>query len=129
MSDGVDVFDVSNVGPVRLRNAQVAWIMLINNCRGMAIEIVQRSEAPNDAWHKLVSPYRAKKTRKILRLSHEVNGKTMEPGEDCFEFMMEIDRLAADLHKLGDRSVPELRKCVIIVAGLFIDYQIEVRIL
>ena len=40
--------------------------------------------------------------------------------------MMEIDRLAADLHKLRDRSVTELRKCVIIVAGLSTDYEIEV---
>ena len=43
--------------------------------------------------------------------------------------MMEIDRLAADLHRLGDRSVTELRKCVIIVARLSADYGIEVRLL
>ena len=30
--------------------------------------------------------------------------------------MMEIDRLAADLQRLGDRSITELRKCVVIVA-------------
>ena len=44
----------------------------------------------------------------------------MEPGVDPFNFMMEIDRLliAADLHRLGDKSVTELRKCVIIVSGL-----------
>ena len=43
--------------------------------------------------------------------------------------MMEIDRLAADLHRLGDRSIAELRECVIILAGLFADYKIEVRML
>ena len=43
--------------------------------------------------------------------------------------MMEIDRLAADLHRLGDRSVTELRKCVIIVAELSAGYEIEVRML
>ena len=43
--------------------------------------------------------------------------------------MMEIDRLAADLHRLGDRSVTELRKYVIIVAGLSADYEIEVEML
>ena len=47
---GADVFDESNVDPVGLRNAHVAWMMLINNCRGMSLEIVQRSEAPNAAW-------------------------------------------------------------------------------
>ena len=39
----------------------------------------------------------------------------MQPEEDPFQYMMEIDRLAADLHKLGDKSVTELRKCGIIV--------------
>ena len=43
--------------------------------------------------------------------------------------MMEIDRLAADLHRLGERSVTELRKCVIIVTGLSADHEIEVRML
>ena len=102
---------------------------LINNCRGMALETVQRSEAPNDAWRNLESHYRAKETREILRLSHEVNGKTVEPGKDPFIFMMEIDRFAAHLHRLGKRSATELRGCVIIVAGLSADYEIEVRIL
>ena len=53
----------------------------------------------------------------------------MQLEEDPFQFMMEADRLAADLHKLGDRSVTELRKCVIIVEGLSADYEIEVRML
>ena len=64
----------------------------------------------------------------ILRLSHEVNGKTMEPGEDLFKFMMEINRLAADLYILGNRYVTELlRQCVIIVAGLSADYRLGVE--
>ena len=46
----------------------------------------------------------------------------MEPGENPFKFMIEINRLAADLHILGDRSVTELRKCVIIIAGMSADY-------
>ena len=50
----------------------------------------------------------------------------MQPGEDPFQFMMEIDRLAANLHRLGDRLITGLRKCVIIVAGLSADYEIEV---
>ena len=126
---GADVFDSSNVDPVRLRNAHVAWMTLINNCSGMALEIVQRSNAPNDAWRNLESYYRAKGTREILRLSHEINEKTMEPGGDPFKFMMEVDRLAADLHRLGDKSVTELRKCVIIVSGLSADFEMECRIL
>ena len=77
----------------------------------------------------LESHYRAKGTREILRLSLEVNAKMMQPGEGPFQFMMEIDRLAADLHRLGDRSVAELRKYVIIVAELYADYEIEVRML
>ena len=43
--------------------------------------------------------------------------------------MMEIDRLAADLQRLGDRSVTEQRKCAIMVAGLSADYEVEVRML
>ena len=121
--------DSSNVDLVRLRNAHVAWMTLINSCSEMSFEIVQCSNAPNDAWRNLESHYRAKATREILRLSHEINGKTMEPGGDPFEFMMEIDRLAADLHRLGDKSVTELRKCVIIVSGLSADFEMECRIL
>ena len=49
LSIGADVFDSSNVDPVRLRNAHVAWMTLINSCSGMALEIMQRSNAPNDA--------------------------------------------------------------------------------
>ena len=53
----------------------------------------------------------------------------MEPGGDPIKFMMEIDRLAADLHRLGDISVTELRKCVIIVSGLSADFEMECRML
>ena len=62
-------------------------------------------------------------------MSHEINGKTMEPGSDPFKFVMEVDRLAADLHRLGDKSATELRKCVIIVSGLSADFEMECRIL
>ena len=53
----------------------------------------------------------------------------MEPGGDPFKFMMEVDRLAEDLHRLGDKSVTELRKCVIIVSGLSADFKMACRIL
>ena len=49
----------------------------------------------------------------------------MEPGGDPFKFMREIDRLAADLHRLGDKSVTGLRKYVIIVSGLSADFEME----
>ena len=129
LSVRADVFDSSNVDPVRLRNAHAAWMILINSCSGMALEIVQRSDAPNDTWRNFEFHYRAKGTREILRLSHEINGKRMELGGDPFKFMMEVDRLAADLHRLGDKSVTELRKCVIIVSGLSADFETECRIL
>ena len=93
----------------------------------MTLEIVQRSNAPNDAWRNLEFHYRAKGTREILRMSHQINGKTMEPDGDPFKFMMEVDRLAADLRRLSDKSVTELRKCVIIVSGLSADFEMECR--
>ena len=129
LSVGADVFDSNNVDPVGLRNAHVAWMTLINSCSGMALEIVQRSNAPNDAWRNLETRYREKGTRERLRLSHEINGKTMEPGSDPFKFMTGIDRLAADFNRLGDKSVTELRKCVIIVSGLSADFEMECRML
>ena len=50
LSVGADVFDSSNIDPVRLRNAHVAWMTLINSCSGVALlESVQRSNALNDA--------------------------------------------------------------------------------
>ena len=57
LSIGADVFDSSNVDPVRLQNAHVVWMTLINSCSGMALEIVQRSDAPNDAWINLEFHY------------------------------------------------------------------------
>ena len=42
---------------------------------------------------------------------------------------METDRLAEDLQRLGDRSVTEVRKCVISVARFSTDDEIEVRML
>ena len=95
----------------------------------MTLEIIQRSEASNGVWQSLEPYYRAKGTRDKPRLSHEANEKTMQPGEYPFKPMVEIDRLAADFYRLGDKFVTELRKCVIIVAGVFADYQIECRIL
>ena len=53
----------------------------------------------------------------------------MEPGGDPFKFMMEVDRLAADLHRLSDKSLTELRKCAIIVSGLSADFEMECRML
>ena len=114
---------------MRLRDTHVAYMTLMNNCRGMVLEIVQRSESPNDAWQNLESHYKMKGTREILCLSHEVSGKTMQPGEDSFQFMMEIDGLAADLHRLGGRPVIELKKRAVIEAGLSADYKIEVCML
>ena len=84
LSVRADVFGRCNVDSVRLRNEHIAWITLINSCRGMTLEIVQRSVAPNDAWRNLESYYKAKGAREILRLSHEVNGRTMQPGKDPF---------------------------------------------
>ena len=80
LSVRADDFESSNVDPVRLRNAHAAWMALINSCSGMALETVQRSNAPNNAWRNLESHYRVKGTREILHLSHEINGKTMKPG-------------------------------------------------
>ena len=80
LSVGADVFDSSNVDPVRLRNEHAACMILINSCSGMALEIVQRRDAPNDAWRNLEFHYRTKGTRVILRLSHEINGKQWNPA-------------------------------------------------
>ena len=52
-----------------------------------------------------------------------------QPGEGLFQFMMEIDQLAADFHRLDDKSVTKLRNYVIIVAGLSANYETEVRML
>ena len=126
---GADILYGSNVDPVILRNAHVACMTLINNSRGMTFEIVQRSESPNDAWRNLDSHYRSKGSKEIIRLLNEVNGKTIQPGGGPFKFITEIDWLLADLNRLSDRSVTELRKCVIIVAGLSTDYHIECQML
>ena len=43
--------------------------------------------------------------------------------------MMENDRLTSELHRLGDASATQLRKCVIIVAEPSAHYQTEVCML
>lgn len=42
---------------------------------------------------------------------------------------MEIDRLAADSYRLGDKSLTGLRKCVIIVTGTSAGHVMEYRML
>ena len=42
----------------------------------------------------------------------------MEPGGNPFKFMRGIERLGADINRLGETSIIELNKCVIIVAEL-----------
>ena len=49
----------------------------------------------------------------------------MEQGGNPSKFMMEIDTLTANLHRLGDKSVTEQKQCVIIVAGLSAGYEME----
>ena len=41
----------------------------------------------------------------IFPVYYSLNEKVMQPGEDPRQFMMEIDQLAVDLHRLGGRSV------------------------
>ena len=79
LSVEADVFDSSNVDPVRLRNAYVAWMTLINSCNGMALEIVQRSNAPNDAWRNLESHYRVRST---LRTGTVVCARALNTGRE-----------------------------------------------
>ena len=53
----------------------------------------------------------------------------MEPSGDPFKFIMEVDRLAADLHRLDEKSVTQLGKGLIIVSDLCADLEMECRIL
>ena len=53
----------------------------------------------------------------------------MELVDNPFKLMMEIDRLAINLYRLGDKSVTKLRKCVTIVTGLSADYKTECHML
>ena len=58
--------------------------------------------------------------------------KNLNPASKSSEYppsQEEVDRLAADLHRLGDKSVTELRECVIIVSGLSADFEMGCRIL
>ena len=55
--------------------------------------------------------------------------ESTEPGDNPFKFMMEIDRLAADLHRLGDTSITKVRKWRDFLAGLSADYKKECRML
>ena len=70
-----DIFDGSNVNPVRLGNAHVVWMMPINNCKGMALESVQRGEALSDAWRNLESHCRAKGLERYIGCRTRLTGK------------------------------------------------------
>ena len=123
LSVGADVFDSSNVDPVRSRNAHVCGLddtdqqLQWNDTRNRATQ--QRTER------------RVKKSNHTLEQRNlgRINGKTMEPGGNPLKFVMEIDRLAAGLHRFDDKSVTEQRKCVIIVSGLSADFEVECRML
>ena len=60
---GADLSYENNVDSVRLRNAHVTRVTLINKCRGMALEIAEHSEVRNDALRNLESHCRAKATK------------------------------------------------------------------
>ena len=49
--------------------------------------------------------------------------------EGLFRIQDGNSRVSSRLHRLGDKSVTKLRKCVIIVAGLSNDHDIECRML
>ena len=66
--------------------------------------------------------------RDTLLVTRGYRGNDATRGEP-FSIYDEIGRLEADLYRLGDKSVKKLRKCLIIVAGLPADYEIEVRML
>ena len=40
LSAGADVFNGSSADSVRLRNAHVVWMVVMNSCRGVALETV-----------------------------------------------------------------------------------------
>ena len=84
----------------------------------------------NVAKHRMTRGETSNLTIERRQQKGYINGKKkMQPGEDPFQSMMKVDRLTGDLHKLGDISVTKLRKYVIIVAELSVDYEIEVRML
>ena len=57
--------------------------------------------APNDAWKNFESHHRAKGTREILHLSHEVNQNVMKPS-DLFEFEGSYYRCGKKGHRAVD---------------------------
>lgn len=81
---GAKVFDDRGLHPVIFRNAHAAWITLVNSYKGMVLDIIKKTKAPNDAWQNLQEHYRTRGTREVHRLSHKLTGKTMEPGKGPF---------------------------------------------
>ena len=79
LSVGTDVFDGNNVDPVRLRNAHASWMILINSCSGLALEMVQRSDAPNEAWRNLEITTEQKEPEKYFLCSMKLTEKQWNP--------------------------------------------------
>ena len=53
----------------------------------------------------------------------------MEPGGGGIQTYDGNQQVSSRLHRLGDESVTGLKKCIITVAGLSADYEMECRML
>ena len=59
---GREDFDSRSCDPTKLSKANQVWVSLITNCNGIALEIVQGSVSPSQAWRRLAQHYHASNT-------------------------------------------------------------------
>ena len=125
---GAEDFNSEGIDPIRVKRASEAWLSLITACKGTALDIVQSTDSPSEAWRLLLQRYRATGLKEKSRLMREFNSLRMELGEDPKKFIMRVDRVARELRRVG-KAVDEDDKNLAILNGLTPEYIIQRQML
>ena len=121
-------FDGSGLDPEKVRQAETAWRSLIDNCSGMAFDIVEDSESVSVVWKRLNQKYQPSSVGEIRRLKRAIFDMSMEPGEDPVAFIIRVGRAQSELRDLKVIIDDDTIK-VQIVTGLSNEYDNERRML
>ena len=70
-----------------MHQSETAWRSLIDNCSGMAFDIVEGSASVDEAWKRLHEKFQPNSVGEIRRLKKDFFDNRMEPGEDPAAFI------------------------------------------
>ena len=124
---GRGTFDKTDLDPVKVRQAETAWRSLIDNCRGMAFDIVEAAESPSTAWKMFTDKCQPNTVGEVWTLRRALMEMRMEQGENPLAFILHEERARSELAELNIEIDDDDIK-VQIVTGLSNEYDNERRL-